>query len=154
MLISDVLQKLTLHLAALAAEPFLQGIPDEAWHEVTQPFGAAEEAHGISHLAFAVLALRSPSTSGDRDATGWEVQARTEIEVQFAYRLRPDTQLADYRQAFAAARAVVRAVLDDQAWSGGEATALLLDGAQPLVAGDGDFVLIRTTYQVVHSYEV
>src|SRR6187551_1388984 len=155
---SAVLLDLAAAVEAIDPERFQQRL-EETWTEALSPFGDSSAAlpDTMDHLGYAVFLGQSRPSGGTRQTSGGDgfgggggMEVESAIDVVWTYRLRHDSQMADYRLALDSAVAVVRAVLAET-WSQ-DASALCVNAGEPMQIEGEPWLLIRTSFLI--SYEI
>jgi len=139
-------EALVAQIAALDPSAHQQAGVADTWHESRVPLSIVDDPSNLGHLAFNVWleqAPAEPSRQGDLD----EVYVAGQLVVAFAYRLRAGNQVDDARSATDAAHDLVRALMAPTA-AGVDALVTYVDGLQPAMADDGEWLFITQHFEV------
>lgn len=151
---SAVLAAMAAQITAIDATDYEQGTLGETWTEAISPFedAATSLPDSIAHLGFAVFLASSRPSRGTRQDDEDTMEVESEIHVVWTYRLRHDSQVADYRKALDSSEAVVAALLDES-WSS-DATPLVVECAQPAQIEGEPWLLIRASFLISYTVGV
>lgn len=160
--VGDLCDALARHLLAyLSVEDCAHGT-DRTLTYSDRPFGpSGEPTDGelLQHLAFAIY---SPTMGVEglghraRSGSAQGLRVRSGIILSMAYRIRPDAQLSDYRQAQRLLCRIPGVLLAVDTWAGGTAEIptdslrLRLD----LAPGLDEYLLLSVDFDVYHQIEV
>lgn len=143
----EVEEALVAQIQALDPSAHQQGGSADVWHESRVPLSIVDDPSNLGHLAFNVWIEAAPNSGLHRDAElAGEIYVVAGLVVAFAYRLRAGNQVADARAATDAAHDVVRALMAPDA--AGSADVAYVDGLQPAMADDGEWLFVTQTYEV------
>jgi hypothetical protein len=133
-------------IEALDGSPYQPGPTHGArWKESETPLSVIADPSTLAHLSFNAWVQSAPNTRLERDLEDdGTVYVGARLVVAFAYRLRPHSQTADARKATDAAIDVTRALLAE--WP--EVIIALVDGLQPSLSLDGEWLLVTQSYTV------
>lgn len=155
-------ETIAARITALPVDLYQQGNASaraEAWHEAAVPVDPTFEPESLAHLSFEVLTRSSPVAQGQpgsqhRYRAQGLLRCSSQIDVVFAYRVRPTEQRADYRLAQHAALDIVKAVnaLDDT--EPGDLIVRPTERFAPAWDPDGPWLLVRVGFQIDHDEEV
>lgn len=157
MTLALILDLLTAAIVGLDATPYAQPLGTAvSWAESAQVLDPMMMPAQAGHLAFSLLVRGRPTANMERDAIGGVTRVRTNLEVAFCFRLRPDCQTDDYRLAWTAARDIAACINAESTWASGEAgegdlVALVTDLGTPRMVLTGGVLLITVAASIYHS---
>jgi hypothetical protein len=153
--LEDVTAKIAAGLVELDATPYQHGGVTEVWNEAPIPLDPVYQPESVEHLSFSVLARTSDVTAEERGPHGSVIRCRSQIDVSFAYRLRPTEMLTDSRSAMAAARAVISLVNGEELWgSESDVIVTVTQRYKPVVTLQDCFQLTTTSFAIEHDEEI
>ena len=133
----------------LDASPYKQGRTSPKWHESSTPITVLQDPSSLAHLAFSVWIQSAPNSDLERDSyVDGFLWIETRLKVAYTYRLRASRQTEDARTGTAAAIDVIRALMRPWDENKGCALVRLVDGLQPSVSLDGEYLLIVQDYTI------
>lgn len=138
-------EALVARIAALDATPYAQGGTAQ-WRESQVPLSVIQDPSSLAHLAFNVW-IQNAASGLSRQGELDEVYVTARLVAAFSFRLRPGNQVADARIATDAAVDLTQAVLAPSA-AGPSAVVSFVDGLQPALSIDGEWLLVTQTYEV------
>jgi hypothetical protein len=110
-------------------------------------FGKTQQT--VAHLAYQVGANITNAISG-RQKSNEGVECTTQIEVRFAYRVRPLSQNADYDNLLNKEQLIIKAVLDRTNATLYENTHFRFSNADRSISDSGEYFLSSTFYEAYH----
>ncbi len=146
---SAMLAALAVAITAIDATPFQHGSMDEDFHEALAPFGPEDQGDAISHLGFAAF-LRGSTPTDSRQQAGSDIEVESLVDVYLGFRIRPPSQVADYRLALDASEAIIRAVIDTS-WMH-EASAVCTEAAEVRQILNEPWLVVRVGFLI--TYEI
>lgn len=150
--VAEVLERVSDVISGLDATAYQRdGSYTDAWSEALFPFSAEESADSTAHLDYVVLAGRTLATGQTRDSEHGEIQLMTPVEVQFAFYLRHDQQVADFRLATRAAGDVVRAVARESNWGTADINVEVDVRFEARIIPDESWIIVVTSFRILHE---
>jgi len=141
-----------LGFAALDASAYQRATDyTDIWSEAAYPFSVEESADSVAHLEYVVLPIVSTATNFTRDGHAMLIELTSRVEVQFAYWLRHTSQVADMRDASAAAMDVCRAIADEANWGTANVNVRVETRFEPRVIPDESWIIVVTSFLIQHE---
>lgn len=113
--------------------------------------GAIRTPQSVAHKRYWVGVVSSSGSSEDRQAG--KVLCDTEIQVKFAYRLRPKDQITDLDGAWDVSQTLITA-LTTRAAPLYTNLQIRFQNISTEITGSGEFVIVKLIFSVIHTIEV